>query len=183
MSPLTPVTCRSSADVASAPRPWPRSFRPTASASTECDAAGRGAKGGLEHHRVVDVATSDLGVGRGVDRPVTGLVVEDAPEHRWAVEAGEAQPVDRSGAAHERGRMTVGQQRVVGDWSLAHDDFVLGSRAVLHGQVPNSFQVSTSTLRSVRSMKSNSSGPAISGGASCTIGSPRSSVRQMRPAS
>ncbi len=39
------------------------------------------------------------------------------------------------------------------------------------------------TVRNVDSMMSSSASPAISGGESCTTGSPRSSVRQIRPAS
>ena len=42
---------------------------------------------------------------------------------------------------------------------------------------------SESTSRSVEAMKSNSSWPQISGGESCTTGSPRSSARQINPAS
>src|SRR6185312_2921256 len=40
---------------------------------------------------------------------------------------------------------------------------------------------SLSTGRSTATISSNCSGPAISGGDSCTIGSPRSSVRQISP--
>ena len=40
---------------------------------------------------------------------------------------------------------------------------------------------SLSTERRIASISSNCSSPAISGGASCTTGSPRSSARQIRP--
>src|SRR5205085_10480252 len=42
-------------------------------------------------------------------------------------------------------------------------------------------EASASTGRSTDSISSNCSGPAIRGGESCTIGSPRSSVRQIKP--
>src|SRR6185369_16378933 len=48
---------------------------------------------------------------------------------------------------------------------------------------PISSEASLSTGRTTASISANSSGPAISGGENCTIGSPRSSVRQINPRS
>ena len=72
--PSTPVTRRSSADGASAPSSWPRSLRPTASASTSTAVPGRGAERRLEHHRLGQVPARDLGLLDRADRPVTGRV-------------------------------------------------------------------------------------------------------------
>src|SRR5207248_1905320 len=45
----------------------------------------------------------------------TGLPIEQAAEHARAVEAGEAQPVDRAVGGHERTRVAVGEKCVLGD--------------------------------------------------------------------
>ncbi len=81
----------------------------------ERDRARRGPERGLQQHRLVDVAATDLGVTRGTDRPVAGALVEDATEHRRAVEAREAQPVDRAVLADQGGRLAIGQQCVLCD--------------------------------------------------------------------
>ena len=82
--------------------------------------ARRRAEGGLQHHGAVQVAASHLGGARGPDRPVAGLVTEEATEDRRAVEAGEAQPVDRSVPAHQRRAVPIRKQRIVGYRGRAH---------------------------------------------------------------
>ena len=78
------------------------------------DRARRGAEGGLQHHGAVQVAASCLcGIG-GPDRPVTGVVAEEATEDRRAVEAWEAQPVDGAVPAHQRGAVAVRKEGIVG---------------------------------------------------------------------
>ena len=66
------------------------------------------------------------------------------------------------------------------------------SEVIRHGVVPERQRpvllysrdhASVSTARRMPSISSNSAGPIVSGGASCTTGSPRSSARQYRPAS
>ncbi len=69
----------------------------------ERDRAGRRAKRGLRHHRPVQVAASHLCGSHGPHRPVAGVFTEEAAEDRGAVEAREAQPVDRSVPTHEGG--------------------------------------------------------------------------------
>ena len=87
----------------------------------EHDGPRRRAEGGLQHHRVLDVAAADVRRTRRVDRPVPGCFVEDPPEDRGPVEAGEAQPVDRARPADQGGRTTVGEQGVIGDRQMGHD--------------------------------------------------------------
>jgi hypothetical protein len=45
-----------------------------------------------------------------------GVVIEDAGEHRRAVEPRQAQPADGPIPVNERRRVAVGQEPVVGDW-------------------------------------------------------------------
>ena len=85
------------------------------------DRARAGAEGGLQHHGLVQVAASGLEVPGRADGPVPGLVVQQPPEHRRAVESREAQPLHRSLPVHQRGRVAVGQQRVISDRREAHD--------------------------------------------------------------
>ena len=51
-------------------------------------------------------------------------VVKDPGERGRTVEPREAQPLDRAGAAHQRRRVTIGQQGVIGDRRRAHDPIV-----------------------------------------------------------
>ena len=48
------------------------------------------------------------------------LVTQEAAENRWAVEAREAQPVDRSVPADKRGAVPIRKERIVGYWDRAH---------------------------------------------------------------
>ena len=82
---------------------------------TEADDAAVGLEGGLEHQRSIEVATLAREPAGRRDRPVAGVWVQDAGEHRRAVEARQAEPVDRTVACDERGRVAVRQQPVVGD--------------------------------------------------------------------
>ena len=86
----------------------------------DCDGTPRRAEGGLQHHGAVQVAASHLtGVCRP-DRPVASLVTEEATEDRGAVEAGEAQPVDRPVPAHQRRAVPIRKERIVGYRGRAH---------------------------------------------------------------
>ena len=51
----------------------------------------------------------------GPEAKTSGLPVEQAAEHARRVEAGHAEPVDRSIRGHERAGVAVGQERVIGD--------------------------------------------------------------------
>ena len=64
------------------------------------DGTTRRPVGGLQHHGAVQVAASHLTRVRGPDRPVASFLAEKATEDRGAVEAREAQPVDRPLPAH-----------------------------------------------------------------------------------
>ena len=69
-------------------------------------------------------------------------------------------------------------------WSEPHAARAPGALAdVLRSPSPARFPASVRTSRSVAAMKSISSCPQISGGESWTTGSPRSSARQIKPAS
>jgi len=83
--------------------------------------AGRRDEGRLQKQGVVEVPAGDpLGTSRRADGPMPGAVVQDAAEHRRAVEAREAEPVDRAAKAHQCAERQVGEQRVVGDGQAAH---------------------------------------------------------------
>ncbi len=56
----------------------------------------------------------------GPDRPVASFVAEDAAEDRRAVEAGEAQPVDRPVPAHQRSAVPIRKEPIVGYRGRAH---------------------------------------------------------------
>ncbi len=84
------------------------------------DRARRRAGGRLQHHGAVQVTASHLRRARGPDRPVAGCVTEQATEDRGTVEAGEAQPVDRSVPAHQCRAVSIRKERIVGDRSHAH---------------------------------------------------------------
>ena len=84
------------------------------------DRTRRRAEGGLQHHGAVQVAPGHLSGPGGPDRPVAGLVTEEATEDRWAVEAGEAQPVDRPVPAHQRSAVPIREECIVGYWDRAH---------------------------------------------------------------
>src|ERR1700730_5010731 len=58
---------------------------------------------GLEDHRPIEVPARALPGDDGTDRPMTGLVADKAREHRSAVEARHAQPVDGAVPADQRG--------------------------------------------------------------------------------
>jgi hypothetical protein len=70
---------------------------------------------GLQHQRPVDVAARRRRLADRSDRPVAALVVQQPGEDRRRVEAREAEPVDRASTAHQRRRVAVGEQRVIGD--------------------------------------------------------------------
>ena len=84
------------------------------------DRTRRRAEGGLQHHGAVQVAASHLCGARGPDRPVASFVTEEATEDRRAVEAGEAQPVDRPVPAHQRRAVPIRKERIVGYRGRAH---------------------------------------------------------------
>ena len=94
---------------------------------SERDRSFRCAKGGLEHHRPVQVAASDLGGIRCAERPVAGFVAEKATEDGRAVEAGKAQPVDGPFPADEHRAVPIGEERIVGDGDRAHGDLLRSS--------------------------------------------------------
>ncbi len=115
----------------------------------------------------------DLGAGGAVllvrDRRVDARVVLD--EHRHSV---------RGELVHAVGRDRDPVLTLLDLTRYADDQ--RGRPAGSHAPCIR-FQASDRQVRSVASMMSNSSGPAISGGESCITGSPRSSVRQISPAS
>ncbi len=84
------------------------------------DRTRRREEGGLQHHGAVQIAPGHLSGPGGPDRPVAGLVIEEATEDRWAVEAGEAQPVDRTVPAHQRSAVPIREERIVGYGDCAH---------------------------------------------------------------
>ncbi len=59
------------------------------------DRASSGGERGLQHHRVVEVATGSPELTDWTNRPVSRAVVKQPPEHRRAVEPRETQPLDR----------------------------------------------------------------------------------------
>ena len=108
-------------------------------------------------------AQARVGLGQVVGRPQPG---EPAPDHGHVhVEvAGQRGPdVDRAG-------QPVPPQREV-------------PVALARRRAQICFHASVRTERRMEVITSNSSSPQVSGGASCTTGSPRSSARQMSPAS
>ena len=135
---ISPYSGRGAYSSSTSTRPWtPQSWRSSTpgGAGTELVAAlvaadrhrvdehgraGRGPQGRLQHHGRVAVATGDLRVADGPNRPVTALLVQDMGEHRRAVKARETQPVNRAAPADQRRRAAVGQQGVVTDRQRAH---------------------------------------------------------------
>ena len=103
---------------------------------------GGRAVGRLQHHRAIHVATGDRAGARRPQRPVARLLAQQPSEDRRAVEAREAQPVDRAVPAHQRRAVPIRQQGVVADrgwWSSSSSsarevsrgrrtDIVAGSR-------------------------------------------------------
>ncbi|MFO7894359.1 MAG: hypothetical protein R6U63_11545 [Longimicrobiales bacterium] len=73
-----------------------------------------------EDEGAVEVRALDVEVGGGPEVPVAGVVVEDPAEGRGRVEAGEAEPVHRSGAAHEGGAVAVREESVLLDGQRHH---------------------------------------------------------------
>ena len=72
--------------------------------------AGRGERR-FEQHGVVQIPARRLercALG-GTDRPVPGRLVQETAEYRRTIETGEAQPVDRPTAAHQRSGTTIRQ--------------------------------------------------------------------------
>ena len=84
------------------------------------DRTRRRAEGGLQHHGALEVAASHLCGGRGPDRPVASFVTEKATEDRRAVEAREAQPVDRPAPAHQRSAVPIRKERIFGYGGRTH---------------------------------------------------------------
>src|SRR5581483_6709614 len=74
-------------------------------------------EGGNQHQRPVEVRPGGVvGVGRRLDRAVAApLAVDEPPEDRASVEAGEAAPVDRRRYRDEGGAVAVSDQCVVPD--------------------------------------------------------------------
>jgi hypothetical protein len=70
-------------------------------------------EGRLEDERSRNVATARPPAAGGPKRPVAGVGIEDSSEHGRAVEAGEAEPVDRAVPPDERGRVAVGEEAVL----------------------------------------------------------------------
>jgi hypothetical protein len=70
-------------------------------------------EGRLEDERSRNVATVRPPAAGGPERPVAGVGIEDSSEHGRAVEAGEAEPVDRAVPPDERGRVAVGEEAVL----------------------------------------------------------------------
>ena len=72
------------------------------------------------HHRVgprlVDPVTGDVDPERAEPEPASSAV-EQGTEHARRVEPRDAQPVDRAVRGHERARVAVGQEAVVGNRS------------------------------------------------------------------
>jgi hypothetical protein len=62
----------------------------------EHDRAASAAKGGLQDDGVIQVPAGAVERTGRVDGPVAGVLIEKSGEDRWAVEAGEAQPVHRA---------------------------------------------------------------------------------------
>ena len=84
------------------------------------DGTRRRAEGGLQHHGAFQVSASHLtGVG-DPDRPVTCFVAQETTEDRGAVEAWEAQPVDRPVPAHQRSAVPIRKEGIVGYGCRAH---------------------------------------------------------------
>ena len=119
-SPSVQVTCRSRRCGASRPSSWPRLPSPVASASTTVTVPVGAPVRRLQHHGAIQVASGHRGGARRPDRPVAGLFVEEPSEDRRAVEAGEAQPVDRALAAHQRSTVPIRKECVVGYGGRAH---------------------------------------------------------------
>ena len=96
--PSTPLTRRSRAPTTPAPSTVSTFVAPDGQRVGQRHRPARGGERGLQHQRVMHVLAARL-VRRGTDgsdRPEPGRIVEEAAEHGRAVEAGEAQPVDRS---------------------------------------------------------------------------------------
>jgi hypothetical protein len=85
-------------------------------------AACRRAEGGLQHHGSVQVAAGNAGSAGCPDGPVAGLLAQQATEDGWAVEAGQAQPVDGPVPANQGGAVTIREQGVIRDRGGAHGD-------------------------------------------------------------
>ena len=79
------------------------------------DGSGLRREGRLDHERARDVAPLASKLACRPDRPVAGVGVEEPAEHRFAVVARYAEPVDRAVEGDERGRVAVRDQSVVGD--------------------------------------------------------------------
>ncbi len=82
---------------------------------------GRGCERGLKDHRLVQVTARGPEVTSGMDRPVPGLVVEQACEHGRAVEPRKTKPFHRSIPAHQGCRVAIGQQGMLPDGGGTHD--------------------------------------------------------------
>ena len=104
----------------SLPSACPRLPSPMASASVTATVPVGVRKVVSKHHGAVQVAAGHLCGARRPDRPVAGFVTEKATENRWAVEAGEAQPVDRPVPAHQRSAVPIREKRIVGHRGRAH---------------------------------------------------------------
>ena len=75
---------------------------------------------GHEHGRVLQIAPRDAATARGADvEPPAALGVEHRGEDGAVVEVGQAEPVDRAVARHQRGHQRVADQRVVPDGRVA----------------------------------------------------------------
>ncbi len=100
----------------------------------EADASRLGGHARLDRQGSAEVLALRRERCRRSDRPVSRAGVEDAREDGRAVEPRQAEPVNRSAAAHQRGRGAIGEQAVVGDRQAVDRVRPRGRAANGHGQ-------------------------------------------------
>ena len=98
------------------------------------DPAGWRAPARLEDVRARKVAASrwNGGVG-GPEAKAAGIAIEDGPEHARRVHARDAHPLDIAAGRHERRRLAVGQEGVVGDRRIARARPSVAAHEVIGG--------------------------------------------------
>ena len=109
----------------SAPRWWPRSSRPIASASVSTAVPRSVAERGLEHHRLVHVPAAGLEPAGLLDRRTArrpGQAAGRTPTARRTA-GGRASPPSRPGSTSP-GRVAVREQRVLADRQAVHHRFL-----------------------------------------------------------
>jgi len=98
----------------------------TARTGLQCKAVGNAQsarsrpEGGAQDHRLRQVFALHLTGRNGTHGEVPGFGIEQAREHAARVKARRAPPIDRAAGGDQRRRVTVAQQRVIGNWT-AHD--------------------------------------------------------------